>query len=151
MLTKSWVLMENYLLPESVVYHKYKFDRSMRQYYWFERNRLWTMLKNYKVSTMILIFPAWLLMELAQLFYALKNSHLKDKLRSYNFLFSKNQRSILFSQRRLIQTKRKRSDLQVVSHFTGRILFQPLNSLALRIANIIFFVYWQVVKLFIFW
>jgi hypothetical protein len=109
------------------------------------------MLKNYKVGTMILIFPAWLLMEIAQLFYAMRNSHLKDKLKSYSFLFSKNQRQILFSQRRNIQSKRERGDRQIFGNFTGLILFQPLNSLSLRIANIIFFIYFKVIKLFIFW
>lgn len=142
---------DNYLIPSSIVYHKYEFDRGTKHYFWFERNRLWVMLKNYKIGTMILIFPAWLLMEIAQLFYAMRNSHLKDKLKSYSFLFSKNQRSILFSQRRYIQSKRKRGDRQIFGNFTGLILFQPLNSLALHIANIIFFVYFKVIKLFIFW
>ena len=142
---------ENYLVPESVVYHKYEFDRSMRQYYWFERNRLWTMLKNYKIATMVLIFPAWLLMETAQLFYALKNKKLKDKIRAYGFLFSARERKILKAKREEIQSKRCRSDRQVVGRFTGVILFQPLDSLALKIANFIFFIYWRVVKLFIFW
>ncbi|MDP2812698.1 MAG: hypothetical protein Q8O32_03325, partial [bacterium] len=107
--------------------------------------------KNYKIGTMILIFPAWLIMETAQIFYALKNSHFRDKIKSYDFLFSPSQMKILSAQRRRIQSKRQRSDRQVVSHFTGLILFQPLNSLALRIANLMFFVYWQIVKLFIFW
>lgn len=142
---------DNYLIPGSIVYHKYEFNRGTKQYYWFERNRLWLLLKNYKIKTMILIFPAWLVMEVAQLFYALINHRLKDKIRAYSFLLSKSQMAILLSQRHYIQDKRQRSDRQVVGNFVAMILFQPLNSLALRIANIIFFIYWRIVKLFILW
>lgn len=142
---------DNYLIPSSIVYHKYEFNRGTKQYYWFERNRLWLLLKNYKIKTMILIFPAWLVMEVAQLFYALINHRLKDKIRGYSFLLSKSQMAILLSQRHQIQNKRQRSDRQVVGNFVAMILFQPLNSLALKIANIIFFIYWRIVKLFIFW
>lgn len=142
---------DNYLIPDSVIYHKYEFDRSMRNYYWFERNRLWNMIKNYKLATLILIFPAWLFMEFGQLFYAVVNGRLKSKIKSYNWLFSQKQWKILLEKRSYIQRKRKRSDREVVYSFTGRILFQPLDSMLLRIANFVFNIYWLVVKQIIIW
>jgi len=142
---------DNYLIPESVLYHKYEFSRGIKQWYWFERNRLWTMLKNYKIGTLILILPAWLIMELGQLFFATINHRLFDKLKSYQFLFSQKQWQDLLTKRRYIQSKRVRSDRQVVGQFSGLILFQPLESLLLKIANMFFNLYWQIIKLFIFW
>ena len=79
---------DSYLIPNSIVYHKYQFDRSMKHYTWFERNRLWLLLKNYKLATLVLIFPAWLVMELGQIFFAIVNKRLRQKLRAYSFLFS---------------------------------------------------------------
>ncbi|RJQ34843.1 glycosyltransferase family 2 protein [Candidatus Parcubacteria bacterium] len=142
---------DNYFIPDSVIYHKYEFDRSMRNYYWFERNRLWNMLKNYKLATLVLIFPAWLFMEFGQLFFALLKGRLGLKLKAYAWLFSGRQLQILREKRKYIQSKRKRSDWQVVGSFKGVILFQPLDSFLLKIANIFFGVYWFVIKRFIFW
>ncbi len=142
---------DNYLIPESVLYHKYEFSRGIKQWYWFERNRLWTISKNYKIGTLILIFPAWLIMELGQLFFAIANHRLLDKLKSYKFLFSRSGWRTLMAKRKDIQIKRVRSDRQVVGQFTGLILFQPLESPLLKCANVFFNLYWQIIKLFIFW
>jgi len=142
---------DNYLIPNSVVYHKYEFKRSMKFFYWFERNRLWVMLKNYKLGSFLLIFPAWLIMEFGQLCLALTSHRFLSKLKAYTFLFSPAQMKVLLEKRKYIQSKRQRSDRQVVGNFTGVILFQPLDMFLLKIANVFFFIYWRVVKLFIFW
>lgn len=142
---------DNYLIPQSIIYHKYEFKRSMKQLYWFERNRLWIMLKNYKIATLVLIFPAWLLMECGQLLFALGRGQLSQKLKSYGWLFSSAQWKILFAKRSQRQRQRQRSDRQVVYGFSGRILFQPLNSIFLKIANLFFGLYWLIVKQIIFW
>lgn len=142
---------DNYLIPESVIYHKYEFNRGMRQYYWFERNRHWNMLKNYKWPTLLLLLPASLVMELGQLLYAIKNKTFVQKLKSYSFLFSPIQLTKLFKKRKRMQRKRVRSDREVAGSFSGLILFQPLDLLPLKIANVFFFIYWRIIKLFIFW
>lgn len=142
---------DSYLIPNSIVYHKYEFKRSMRQFFWFERNRLWLMLKNYKLATLILILPAFLVMEIGQIFFALLNKRFWQKIKGYSFLFNPLELKKLFKKRNYIQKKRIRSDRQVVGNFTGLILFQPLDMLALKIANLFFFVYWKIIKIFIFW
>jgi len=142
---------DNYLIPNSVIYHKYEFKRSMRQFSWFERNRLWIMLKNYKIATLILIFPAWFIMELGQIFFAIINKRVVDKIKAYSFLFSAKQMHLLAKKRKYIQSKRRRNDKRVIRDFTGLILFQPLDMLALKMANVFFFLYWRFIKLFIFW
>ncbi len=149
--TMSLLGYDHYLIPQSVIYHKYQFQRSMKNYYWLERNRLWLLLKNYRWPTMLLILPAYLLMELGQLFYALKKRRLWQKIKSYSFLFSRQRWSELLARRRQIQNQRVQSDRAVVSHFTGLILFQELSSVPLSVANVFFYVYWSIIKQFIFW
>jgi len=151
----GWILQimgyDNYLIPQSQIYHKYEFHRSIKQVYWFERNRLWVMLKNYRPATLVLIFPAWLIMELGQLFFAAINNWLGAKLRSYAWLFSAEAWKNLSAERKLVQSLRQRSDRLVVGEFSGQILFQPLQGWFLKIANIFFNIYWLIVKQLIFW
>lgn len=142
---------DNYLVPASQIYHKYEFKRSIKQVYWFEHNRLWIYLKNYSLATILLLTPAYLIMELGQLFFAAKNRYLLAKFKSYVWLFSWAEWRQLGFARKKIQEARVCSDRQIVSNFSGKILFQPLDSWALRLANIFFNIYWQIVKHLIFW
>lgn len=142
---------KNYLVPDSVVYHKYEFSRSIRQLYWFERNRWWVILKNYKIATLILLLPALLLMEVAQLFYALLNHSLLTRLKVYLNIFNIKDWFVLIRERKNIQNKRVSSDKEMLESFSGKILFQPLESLGLFLANIIFNLYYFIVKFIIFW
>ena len=109
------------------------------------------MLKNYKLWTIILLLPAWLIMELGQWAFAIKNKYWRDKLKSYHWLIDANQWDILLAKRKNIQTKRKINDREVSRNFSGKILFQPLANIALKIANIFFNTYWQVIKILIIW
>lgn len=142
---------DNYLVPESQIYHKYEFNRTMRSVYWFERNRLWVMLKNYHVLTIIVLWPAWLVMEIGQLFFAYKNNYLLKKIQAYSFIFSFAQWQKLLYYRSLIQKKRQRRESQIVPHFSGRILFQPLDTWPLRLANFFFSMYWNLIRRIIIW
>jgi hypothetical protein len=51
-----------------------------------DRNRTITILKNYKILSLILIFPAWIIMELGLMFFSIFNSWwFKKKL--FGFIF----------------------------------------------------------------
>lgn len=141
----------NFIIPQSVIYHKYEFSRSMKHLYWFERNRWWVMLKNYKVGTIILFLPALLLMELAQLLFAVLNKRIGARLKVYLQIFNIKNWFILKKKRVKIQRLRKISDRKIVASFSGKILFQPLDSIALKIANIFFYIYLVIIRRFIFW
>ncbi|MFH0874115.1 MAG: glycosyltransferase family 2 protein [Candidatus Komeilibacteria bacterium] len=142
----------NYLVPSAVVYHQYEFQRSLRQIFYFERNRLWVGAKNYRLGTLVLLFPAWLVMELGQLFFAWKRQWLKAKLKSYSWLFSGSQWGKLWRQRRQLGRQRKVSDRVMLQEFTGQILFQPLAPWLLRyVANPVFAWYRRLVLLIIYW
>jgi len=142
---------DNYLIPDSIIYHKYEFKRSMKHFYWFERNRLWIIFKNYKLKTIIFLFPSLLLMEIGQIFFAIINNNIIAKVRGYFWLFSVKQWNILLKKRKSLQDKRKRSDRSIIYTFSGQILFQPLSSPFLKIANIFFNIYFKIIINFIFW
>lgn len=141
---------ENILAPKSVVYHKYEFSKSIKKYYFMERNRYLTIFKNYSAWTLILISPALVLMELGLLFFSFFSGFWKEKFRVYDyFLRAENWRKLM-KKRKKIQNPRKLSDKQISKYFVGQILFQDMNNVILRkIANPIFDLYWRIVKYFI--
>lgn len=140
------------LAPDSVVWHKYEFSRSVRQFYFMERNRLIMTLENYKLGSLLLLLPAFVLMEAGLLFYSFINGLWREKLKVYfYFLQSKNLRRIIKNHQQ--KTKlRVLSDREIVKNFVGEIEFQEIDNPVLRyIANPILNLYWQVVKNLIFW
>jgi GT2 family glycosyltransferase len=139
------------LAPQSRVLHKYSFvSRNPRKFYFMERNRLLVSLKNYKWQTLVLLAPAFLLMEVGMLFYALANGFLREKWRSYPNLL-RLVPSIL-TTRRVVQANRKISDQEVVRHCVDRMEFADLMSPLLRkVTNAPFVVYWWLVRRLIFW
>jgi GT2 family glycosyltransferase len=68
------------IVPAAVIYHKYQFAKSIKQYYWMERNRFICLLENYKLGTLILIGPALLAMEIGLFLFSLKSGFWREKL-----------------------------------------------------------------------
>jgi GT2 family glycosyltransferase len=142
---------EVWLVPQSVVYHKYVFSNH-RYYYYFERNRWLLLFTYYKAGTFLLLAPALFLMELGQWFFALRNGLLSQKFRSCKYFFNPENRAELWQRRKAAQARRIISDRQFMADFTGRIDFSELDGgAALKIANRIFSAYWSVAKKLLFW
>jgi GT2 family glycosyltransferase len=143
---------DSVIVPEAVVYHQYEFHRSLKQYYYFERNRLWIIGQNYRWGTLLMLLPAIIFMELGQLFFAWRNHTLVAKLRSYAWLLQWQHLSQLMHEHARVARFRQRSDRQILSAFSGKILFQPLEGPLLRyIANPIFNAYLSLIRLLIIW
>lgn len=140
------------LAPNSVMYHKYEFSRSVRQFYWMERNRLIMLLENYKLATLLLILPAFILMELGLFFYSLTNGLWQSKLKVYLYFLSfKNLAKIARNHRRKAKI-RVVGDKFIAKYFIGTIEFQEIENPILKyIANPILNGYWLVVRNLIFW
>jgi hypothetical protein len=139
-------------VPQAVVYHQYEFHRSLKQYYYFERNRLWIIAQNYRWATLILLLPAIIFMELGQIFFAWRNQTLKAKLQTYVWLLRWQQVQELVKAHNNVARLRRRTDRQILSAFSGRILFQPLEGFLLRsVANPIFNTYLSLIRLLIIW
>ena len=138
--------------PKSIIYHKYEFDRSMKQVYYIERNRLLVALRNYKLLTLIVAFPAWFFMEAGQLLFAIKNKYIGKKIASYYYFTDPQVWERISKHRQKLRSIRKLSDHQMLGMFTGAIYFQELtNPLLLYVANPIFTVYHKILKLIVRW
>jgi GT2 family glycosyltransferase len=70
-------------VPASRVAHDYEFDRHARKMYYLERNRLRMVCANYLPSTLLLLAPALILVEVAVLAAAVRHGWIGQKLESY--------------------------------------------------------------------
>jgi len=139
------------IAPEAVVYHKYEFARSLRQYYFMDRNRMLAMLKNYYWATLLLIFPAWLIMEIGLIFFAAVGGWFKEKMKVYKYFLNFKNWQRLLAKRKKIQSARIVKDKEIIKLFSGKIWYQEIGDLKLKIANVFFSIYWQIAKVLLRW
>lgn len=131
----------------AIAYHQYEFSRSISKYYYMERNRLIVAWKNYSALSLIVFFPALLVMEIGLSLFSLKSGWFKEKLRSYGFFFNPLNWSYLINARRFVQKTRKRKDYQILPLFSGRISYQEIdNPLLNYVTNPIFNLYFQIIR-----
>jgi len=136
---------KNLLSPKSVVYHKYHFSKNPLKFYYIERNRLITIVKNYKIKTLLLLLPAFLFFEIGIVSYSIFKGFFIEKIRAY-FDFIKLLPKTL-SKRKTIQKSRNVSDKNVVEGFISKIEFEEVsNPLLDKVANPLFELYWRLVK-----
>ncbi|MFA4833480.1 MAG: glycosyltransferase family 2 protein [Patescibacteria group bacterium] len=139
------------LATDAVLYNKYEFKRSIKKYYWMDRNRILAILECYRVPTLIMIFPAFIAMEIGLIFFSLKQGWFKDKVRVWKYFFSlKNWRYILKARKRN-QRLRKINDKDIAGMITGKIWYQEIGDWKLKLVNPVFQVYWWLAKKIIFW
>ncbi len=141
----------NIIAKTSIVYHNYEFSRSIKKYYYMERNRFIVMFQNYKIGTIILILPVLFIMECGLLLFSLSNGFFKEKINVYKYFLKKDNWLKISKKRQEIQSKRLLSDRQVVKRFSGEILHQEVRNNILTYINPFFDLYWQVVKRLIIW
>jgi len=139
------------LAADAVVYHKYEFSRSVKKYYFLDRNRIIAILKNYRLATLVMIFPAFLVMEIGLLFFAARGGWFKEKIKVYGYFLNLNNWRYLLAERKKIQNARTVPDRNIIKLFSSRIWHQELDGPALRLGNVVFNVYWQIVQRIIFW
>lgn len=137
------------LAPQAVVYHKYEFSQRIQRYYWMDRNRILSIIKNYQVSTLLLISFAFVIMEFGQLLFVLQRGLLREKLQVYKYFFSPENWRTILRNRRESQALRKVADRDILQIFSGRIWYEEIGGWGLKLFNFIFDYYWRVVKLFI--
>lgn len=74
-------------VPGSTVAHDYQFDRHERKMYYLERNRLRMVLANYRPSTLFLLAPAFVAVELAIIVISIRHGWIDQKLQSWRDLW----------------------------------------------------------------
>lgn len=137
---------------ESVVYHRYEFSRSMKKFFWMERNRHLTNLCNYRTRTLLVIAPAMIVMEFGTLLFAFRSGWWKEKLRSWAFFMQPSTWRYIRTRRALIRALRTRTDREMMEHMVGVITAQEVeHPIVTHIVNPVFSVYFGIVKRIIFW
>jgi hypothetical protein len=132
--------------PAAVVYHKYEFSKSIKKYYWMDRNRILVMWKNYSLPTLVLIFPAFVIMELGLILFSLKGGWFREKLKVWAYFFRPGTWAYIIRERALVQSKRKIKDYELLYLFSGRIWYQEVGDWKLRLINPFFAGYFWIVK-----
>jgi hypothetical protein len=139
------------LAPQGVLTNKYEAKRSLARVFWMDRNRINSILICFKWPTLLLILPAFIIMEIGQMLFAWQSGWLKDKLRVYAYFLQPRTWSYIRQARQRNQGLRKVSDRMIARMITGRIEHQEFEDWKLRVVNPIFDIYWRVVRSFIFW
>ncbi|MEI7620468.1 MAG: glycosyltransferase family 2 protein [Candidatus Falkowbacteria bacterium] len=134
------------LAPTAVVYHKYEFSKSISKYYWMDRNRILAIWKNYRLITLVLIFPAFVIMELGLLLFAIKGGWLKEKFKVWGYFLRPATWLYIIKARASVQVKRKVNDYELLPMFSGRIWYQEVDDWKLRAVNPVFAGYFWLVK-----
>lgn len=114
------------LCTSSIAYHHYEFQRSIKKYFWMERNRGLVLCSHCRFSTLILLSP-WLLgLEVALFILAIKGGWIKEKLLAWCTWFSPKTWKYLKKKRRDSALLRTVSDQEMVRLWTGEIAYQEL-------------------------
>ncbi len=131
---------------DAVCYHKYEFSRSISKYYWMDRNRILSIFKNYDLLTLILIFPAFIIMELGLMLTAWQGGWIEEKLSVYRYFSQGKTWRYLLSARRAAQSLRQVKDREIIWLFSGTIWYQEIADWKLRFINPFFGAYWKIVR-----
>ncbi len=132
---------------DSVVYHRYEFSRSMKKFFWMERNRHLTNLCNYDIKTLFFIAPPMFVMELGTLGFAFRSGWWKEKLRAWGFFVQRSTWKYIQERRQFVQSIRVTSDRDMLEHMVGVITAQETeNAIMNRLVNPVLGAYLQLLK-----
>jgi GT2 family glycosyltransferase len=119
--------------PEAVVVHDYEFDRTSAKWFYLERNRVWAVLSNYELRTLVLLGPLLVGVELAVSARAASEHWLTQKLAAWGSL-ARNLPELLRWRRR-VQGLRRVPDDRLLPSFCGAVRTPLLQSTVLRRVN----------------
>lgn len=131
---------------DSIIYHRYEFSRSMKKFYWMERNRHLTNFTNYELRTLLFIAPAMIVMEVGTLIFAFRSGWWREKVRAWgHFVFPSTWRGI-YDRRRDVQRFRTVSDQRIMQYMCGVITAQEVNDpIVTKGVNPVFSLYFRIV------
>ncbi len=135
------------LAPKAVVFHKYEFERSVRMFYYMERNRYLTLLIFSSKRYLALVLLPLAFMDLAMFFYALLNGYFKELLKVYKYFFKRENIDKILVERARIKDIKKVKFSAIAKNFEATIRFQEIaNPILKYIANPLMTLYWFLIK-----
>lgn len=147
----GWRLMlagyDNLLVPKSILRHHYEFSRSIKKWYWMERNRLIVLWKHERLATLLLMLPALAMIEIATWLFAFRGGWVGEKVRAVAWFFKPSSWSYLARRRSETQQLRVRSDGDILERFVSGITYQEVSSPFIsKIANPLMELYFTILK-----
>lgn len=139
------------LAPESIVHHKYEFSRSLKKWYWMERNRFLVIGWLYAWPTLLLLAPALIATELALWVLAIRGGWWREKLRAYADVLNPWHWPARLKTRRSKQAQRRATDREATRLFTGVIEFERLGNPLVALGNAVLAAYWRLARFVMFW
>ena len=135
------------LAPQSVIYHKYEFQRSRQMIYYMERNRYLTMLTFYPIYFWFLIILPCLIMDFGLLFFSMMSGWFREEMKIYGYFCWPFTYKRIFFERRRVKRLKTVPFSRIARDFVGRIEFQEVaNPILKYLVNPLFNGYWRVVK-----
>jgi GT2 family glycosyltransferase len=139
-------------VPEAKVFHQYKFSKSIKKFYFIERNRFIILLKFYKIFTLILILPALIFLEMGLLVQSFISGFFRERLKVYFYFLNPINLIRIFKKRRIIQKNRVIKDSDLFKELSGKIDFQEIDNFFLSyVFNPLLKFYKMIIERLIFW
>lgn len=141
---------KNVLCIDSVAYHDYEFKRSIKKFYWMERNRVLVHFSHLTCKTLVLLAIPMLLAEFGLIVFAIKGGWIREKFLVYVSLLSPRSWNYVKTKRRESKLLRRVSDREIVRLWTGKIEHQETQSFIVdRLVNPILSFLWTIIKFFV--
>ena len=136
----------------SVCRHRYDFHDRLRMLFYFQRNRLLTLLTLQRVRTILVTLPCLLVSELAVGLYFLGQGRGREVWALLRHFLRRRTWTGIAARRREVAGLRTRKDADIVGRFAGRIVFEELNGPVMRyLLNPLLAGYWAVARRLIVW
>ena len=133
------------VIPNATMYHHYSFNKGVKKFYSSEKNRLYLLLKNLELKTLVLICPALILVELSQWVHAAFNGWFFLKIKSYFEILTL--LPCILTKRKKQKYLRKVSDKEITRMHEGTLAVSGIaNPLLTHLLSPALNIYWKIVR-----
>ncbi|MBU1038689.1 glycosyltransferase family 2 protein [Patescibacteria group bacterium] len=138
--------------PTARIIHHYQANRSLKQFYYMERNRWLVWFSYFKVPTLMILAVPWFFSEVLLLAMSFWQGWWRQKLKAYWYCLNRPAQEGIINRRRRLKKLKIISDRQILSQATSQIAFQGGNDfLTAYIFNPVSAAVWRVVYFLIRW
>lgn len=141
------------MASRAIFYHRYDFSRSITKLFWMERNRHAIKLMFYKIPTLILLFPLEIVYNCGLILTATRGKWLRELLKVYRYWLNPKNWKGWLELRKETQKMRVIGDAELIRGFVltvdsgEKFVGRPMY----RLANKIFTIYGNLVKILVKW
>ncbi|MBI2551627.1 glycosyltransferase family 2 protein [Candidatus Uhrbacteria bacterium] len=139
------------IATSSLAFHRYEFKRSIKKFFWMERNRWLVMLSLLKIPSLVLLVPWMVLLEVAAMPIRIRGGWAGEIKNVYLYLLRPTTWKHIRGKRKQIALIRKTSDRDVMRLWTGKVEHQETDSPFVRLLNPLLAGLWRVVYFWVRW